>query len=243
MDLTLYIFSAIAALIALTAHEFSHALAAYRLGDPTAAKRGRLTLNPLRHLDVFGVICVVLFRFGWAKPVPIDPRNFRKPRLGFALSSLAGPLCNLLLSFLGAFLYFLIYFLCRGVAFESEFLLDVVQNFIDFFYIFHVVNLGFAIFNMLPIPPLDGSRLFGLLLPPKAYFKYLRAERTIYFILLAWLLFGYAASYMFTLFPALGTVTWLRRAVEYLSLTHWIGWLIDRVSHGMLSLLAFFFGL
>ena len=94
-----YILSALAALIILTVHEFSHGYVAFRLGDDTAKNAGRLSLNPLKHLDLFGTISLVLFRFGWAKPVPINPRNFKNPKRDFALTALAGPLSNLILSF------------------------------------------------------------------------------------------------------------------------------------------------
>ncbi len=186
----IYIFSAVAALIALTVHEYSHGYAAYRLGDPTAKNFGRLTLNPLRHIDPFGTLCMILFRFGWAKPVPIDPRYFKKPKKGFAIVALAGPISNLLLSFLTAGAYLLLYALLRDVQFSSEIQYSVATNSLIFLFVFHSLNLGLAIFNLIPIPPLDGSRILNVLLPPKYYFGLMRYERYIYFGLLGWLFIG-----------------------------------------------------
>ena len=107
MDITQLILSAMAALVALTIHEFAHGFVAYKLGDDTAKLYGRLTLNPMKHLDPFGALCMVLFHFGWAKPVPIDPRNFKNPRKGFALTAIAGPATNLVVGFFTAFFYLL----------------------------------------------------------------------------------------------------------------------------------------
>jgi len=189
-DITQIVLAALATLVILTIHEFSHAYAAYKLGDKTARNLGRLTLNPLRHLDPIGAICMVFFHFGWAKPVPINPRNFRKPKRDFAITALAGPLSNLIFAFISAFLYLLIYALFRDVRFESEFLFRLVQNLLDFMGIFHSINVGIALFNLIPIPPLDGSRILNVVLPPKAYFGIMRYERTIYFVLIGWLFLG-----------------------------------------------------
>ena len=98
-----YILSALAALIALTVHEYCHGYAAYKLGDDTAKSMGRLTLNPIKHLDPYGAICMVLFHIGWAKPVPINPRNFKDPKKGFAITASAGPAANIILAFVSAF--------------------------------------------------------------------------------------------------------------------------------------------
>ena len=103
-DLLYYLLSAIAALISLTIHEYSHGYAAYKLGDPTAKALGRLSLNPIKHLDPVGAVCMLIFHFGWAKPVPINMRNFKNPRRDFAITALAGPLANLVMAFISAFL-------------------------------------------------------------------------------------------------------------------------------------------
>ena len=197
-----YIFAALAALIALTAHEYCHGYAAYRLGDPTAKSLGRLTLNPMRHLDPIGALCMILFHFGWAKPVPINPRYFKNPKKGFAIVAIAGPAINLILSFLSAGAYLLLWALVKDVAFTSELWFNVAKNGLLFLFIFHSLNLGFALFNLIPIPPLDGSRLLSVILPPKQYFGLMRYERYIYFGLLGWLFIGdflYSALLRFSL--------------------------------------------
>ena len=105
---TYYALSALAVILSLGLHEYSHARAAYALGDPTAKNQGRLTVNPLRHMDPIGALCLLFFHFGWARPVPINPRNFKKPKVGFAVTALTGPMCNLILSFFSAFVCLLL---------------------------------------------------------------------------------------------------------------------------------------
>ena len=193
-DVRIIILAALATLITLSIHEFSHALAAYKLGDNTAKYTGRLTLNPIKHLDPIGALCMVFFRFGWAKPVPIDPRNFKNPKRDFAISALAGPLSNLIVAFVTSFFYLFAYALLKDVSFANEFKLQVAQNSLDFLFILHRINIGLAIFNLIPIPPLDGSRILNAVLPPRLYFKIMRYERTIYYVLIGWLFFGYVVS-------------------------------------------------
>lgn len=135
-------------IIAITVHEFSHALVADRLGDPTPRSLGRLSLNPLRHLDLIGTLMLIIAHFGWGKPVPIDPYNFHSPRRDELLVSLAGPGSNLFLA---------------GIA-------GILNLFLPFFltpilYIFALINISLALFNLLPLPPLDGSKIFLNLLP------------------------------------------------------------------------------
>ncbi len=146
---------------AISFHEFCHGWVALRLGDPTAKEDGRLTLNPLAHFDSLGFICLLLFKFGWAKPVPIDPRYFRRPRRDMVLVSLAGVTGNILSAVLVGFA---IKMLMRfaPAAFYSNYGLQLVL------YAFVAVNLNFAVFNLLPIPPLDGSRLLYMILPRSA---------------------------------------------------------------------------
>lgn len=181
-----------AVLLALTLHEFAHGYVAYKLGDHTAYLCGRLTLNPLKHLDPFGALCMVFFHFGWAKPVPIDLGNFKKPRRDFALCSLAGPLTNIVLAFISAFFALLFYSIYQALVIggQDAFLINFTYYFALFFSLFHQINLGFGIFNLLPIPPFDGSRIIGVLLPPKLYYSFLKIERKIYWVVVIWLLGG-----------------------------------------------------
>ena len=120
MDFPQLILTAMAALVALTIHEFAHGYVAYKLGDDTAKSLGRLSLNPIKHLDPFGAICMILFHFGWAKPVPINPTNFKNPRKGFAITAIAGPATNLIVGFFTAFLYLLFYSIFRETAITSH---------------------------------------------------------------------------------------------------------------------------
>lgn len=164
-------------LIALTFHEWAHGFAAYKLGDPTAKYMGRLSLNPLRHLDPIGALCMLLFHFGWAKPVPIDTRYFKKPRRDMALSALAGPLMNILLGFFGTFIYALSVHFIRVQS--GTFAYYLASSWVTFAYYFAWLNLSLAIFNLIPLPPLDGSRIFLVWLPERTYFNIMRYEREI----------------------------------------------------------------
>ena len=186
--ITQLVLSALCVLITLTVHEYAHGYAAYKLGDGTARSLGRLSLNPLRHLDPFGAVCMLLFHFGWAKPVPINPRNFKKPRRDFAITAAAGPLANILMAFLSAPIFLLLNNLFRYSS--VPFLNALMTNTLLFIYYFHRINIGLGVFNLLPIPPFDGSRIINLILPPKLYFKIMRYERYIYWGVVIWLLLG-----------------------------------------------------
>ncbi len=189
-EIVYYTLSALAVLIILTVHEYAHAYAAYKLGDPTAKSLGRLSLNPIKHLDPFGALCMIIFHFGWAKPVPINARNFKNPKRDFAIVAMAGPLSNIVFAFFSAFIYLLLFALLKDVQFSSEFLLNLAENALLFVYLFHIINIGIGIFNLIPIPPLDGSRILNVVLPPKYYFGIMRYERRIYLGLIFWLAFG-----------------------------------------------------
>lgn len=171
-----------AVLLALTFHEAAHGFVAYKLGDTTARDCGRLTLNPFRHIDPLGLLCMVLLRFGWAKPVPVDPRRFRHPRRDMALVAVAGPLINVLLSFVGVFFYYLL-----ALYFPTSAFADAMGS---FFVVTAVLSAGFAVFNLIPLPPLDGSRILGMLLPPKWAYYLMRYERYVQLALVLLLITG-----------------------------------------------------
>lgn len=178
-------------LLALSVHEAAHGFAAWRLGDPTARNFGRLTLNPLKHLDPYGFICMLLVGFGWANPVPVNSRFFKKPRRDIALVGLAGPLSNLLLAV--AFLL-LLRFVGFGWLAQLPISNQLQFNLIYFtcllLYYGVYMNVTLAIFNLLPVPPLDGSRIFYVFLPPRLYYKIMQHQRTITIVVMALLLLG-----------------------------------------------------
>lgn len=224
-----------AVLLSLTLHECAHGWVAYRLGDPTARDLGRLTLNPMRHIDPIGAISLLLFHIGWAKPVPINPRNFRRPRAGMALTALAGPVTNFLIAFVSAFIFLLIE---RTVRTDSSTLWLFFYYLFLFFYILHLMNLALALFNLLPLPPLDGSRIMYLLLPRRAYFWFARHEREIYIFVLLWMIGGAYLSDFLLGVPAIASNPVLSVLVRFLSLTGWIGAAAQKISNGMVFVLT-----
>lgn len=154
-------------LISLSFHEFSHAAMADFLGDPTPRRSGRLTLNPLKHLDIVGSILILFTNFGWAKPVVVDPRYFRVPQRAMVSVAIAGPLSNVILAIVGVLIMRLFSMVVHQVG--SPFLILLVLIFLQMLVI---INLSLALFNLLPIPPLDGSRIVSYLLPAKHQFQY-----------------------------------------------------------------------
>lgn len=165
-------------LIALTFHEVAHGFVAYKCGDPTAKYMGRLTLNPIKHLDPIGTLLMLVVGYGWARPVPVNSRYFKKPRRDMALTALAGPVTNLLLGFVGVVLYCLVAYY-NGAEILLGTATPLVQACYLFTYYFAMLNLVFAVFNMIPLPPFDGSRIFLVFLPPKYYFGIMKYERYI----------------------------------------------------------------
>ena len=160
------------ALVCITLHELSHGLVAYALGDDTAKLSGRLTLNPLKHLDPFGLLMMVVAHVGWAKPVPVDMRKFRNPRRGMALTALAGPVSNIVITCVFFFLYGFFawpYSKGGGSAFGG-YMLDMLQ-------LTAVISIGYAVFNFIPVPPLDGSKVLYAFLGDRAYYWLMRYER------------------------------------------------------------------
>ena len=172
-----------AVLLCLTVHETCHGLAAYALGDPTAKSMHRLSLNPLHHIDWFGLAMMFAAGFGWAKPVPVDPRYFKKPKQGMAVTALAGPVSNFLLAVLLILISKAIYLYAPYTA-----VWDAVFTFC--LYTAAPLSIGLGLFNLLPIPPLDGSKVLGVLLPDEAYSKLMRYERYGILLLLALSLLG-----------------------------------------------------
>ena len=194
-DIIEWIMYAVAAIIAICVHESSHALSALWLGDDTAKRMGRISLNPLHHLDVVGFLMMVVVHFGWAKPVPINPYRMTKvknPKVGMALTAAAGPLSNVILAFLFGFGYLVAlypgyrtYWLAWGFYVSASSLRDYLCLFL--FRCF-LLNAGLAVFNLIPISPLDGSKILAIFLPDKAHAWLMRWER-YGFIILAVLLF------------------------------------------------------
>lgn len=167
-------------LFSLSAHEAAHAYAAKRLGDPTAYNLGRVTLNPKSHIHPMGFISMALIGIGWAKPVPINPANFRDPKKGMMLSSLAGPLSNFLIATVATLLVSSTNFLF-ALIYNNELLFAAVRNFLQalymFFYYAAYLNFSLAVFNLIPCPPFDGSRIFFYFMPNSWYFKVMRYEQ------------------------------------------------------------------
>ena len=169
-------------LISLSFHEAAHGYIAYKLGDRTAYNLGRVTVNPLKHLDPIGSLFMLIFGYGWAKPVPINSRNFKNSKRGMAFTAIAGPLSNLLLGLFGTVLCALTTVLEVRYVFmggEIVFLYNILQVLSTLFFYLGFMNFLLAVFNLIPVPPFDGSRFFSLFLPTKIYFAMMRYERYI----------------------------------------------------------------
>lgn len=195
-----FLFTLPVILLSLSVHELSHCLVSDKLGDPTARNMGRLTLNPIKHIDPIGFIALMIFHIGWARPVSVDARNFKKPKRDMALTALAGPVSNFLLALISSFLfvasvrfgvdnrYASILALLSGsqVALSGVNVISVVTVLL---YYFMVINIGLGVFNLIPIPPLDGSKILYAFLPYRILYKILPYERYMQFalILLLWL--------------------------------------------------------
>ena len=175
----------ISVLLCLTIHEMCHGLAAYALGDPTAKSQHRLSLNPLRHIDWFGLAMLAFAGFGWAKPVQVNPNYFKKPKLGMAVTALAGPLSNMVL----ALLLLLVTRLLLAGGVQIYWLLRFLLN-------TAIMSIGLGIFNLIPIPPLDGSKVLFAVLPDRQYNLLMRYERYGMFLLLALVMMGAGGSFL-----------------------------------------------
>lgn len=169
-----------AVLLCLSVHEACHGYMAYALGDPTAKHAGRLTLDPIRHLDPIGTICLLFFHVGWAKPVPVNPGNFKHPRRDIALVSLAGPVSNFLLALVALFLYYPLRLAESSIVMTIALMLYMVA----------VMSIGLGVFNLIPVPPLDGSKILLSFLPRKYEWKFAQYQQFIQFGLLILLVLG-----------------------------------------------------
>ena len=178
--------SALASLLSITVHESAHGLAAYAMGDPTAKNMGRISLNPLKHIDPLGFVMLVVAHVGWAKPVPIDARYFKSPRRGMAISALAGPVSNILLAFIALCFYY--WCLVRNP--DGYFAMFVYQ--------LAMINCGLAVFNLIPIPPLDGSKVLFAMLSERTYWKLMRYERYAMPVLIGLVFFGVLDGFVTT---------------------------------------------
>ena len=197
-------------LLTLAVHECAHGWMSYQLGDPTARNFGRLTLNPIKHIDPIGFLCMVFFRFGWAKPVPVNARYYKKPRRDMALVAAAGPLSNVIMMVAALFLVYLSYFIyavsakdaysfgyfwylwqgAEGFLFPEAVGAKLMFLWFTFLMNLAILNASLAVFNLLPIPPLDGSRIAFIFLPVKFYFGIMRYERYIQIAMFALLWIG-----------------------------------------------------
>lgn len=246
-DLPVYLLSLPVLLMAFSVHESAHGLMAYKLGDPTARNLGRITLNPLKHLDPLGTICMIVAHVGWAKPVPIQPRNFRNPKRDMALTGATGPLSNLCLALLHIIVLRIVmligtsrwvdetqaYHMAKlmGTDFTASVGFMIAALFLFLLYLGVVMNISLAIFNLIPVPPFDGSRIFYAFLPTKWYFSVMRYER---YIMIAFLL-------LFALGALSGPLSWALSKVAYgllyvFGLTsgedaYALGWMLDYVQN------------
>jgi len=164
----------LAIVVALTVHEFSHGYSAYLLGDRTAKLDGRLSFNPIRHIDPIGMLMILVVGFGWAKPVMVNPYNLRNSKRDMAIISFAGPLSNFIMAFVAAFIFAFIVFFGSGM---------VASYVLQFFWYLIQINVILGVFNLLPIPPLDGSKILGLFLPDHLYYRYVSYPYGIFILL------------------------------------------------------------
>lgn len=177
--------SAFVVFCTMPVHEYAHALVATKLGDDTAKRNGRLTLNPMAHIDVIGALMILLVGFGYAKAVPVNPRNFKNPKTGMALTAAAGPLANLIMSAM----FILLSNLAFIVYCNTNDSIVAQVTFMFFFYA-AMINVNLAVFNLIPIPPLDGSRIIGIFIPNKVYYKIMQYERYIIIAVFLMIMFG-----------------------------------------------------
>lgn len=173
--------------LVLPFHEWAHAFSASKLGDTNIKYRGRLSLNPMSHIDYIGALCLLLFGFGWAKPVPVDPSRFKNPKWGMAVVSLCGPLANIVAGIAGGFVFYAIATFVPATVLETNTTLGYVMLFLQFYI---SINCSLAVFNLIPIPPLDGSKILFAFLPDKWVYKFYEKQQIFSAVLLALLFLG-----------------------------------------------------
>ena len=215
--LTQYILLVPAIIIGLSVHEFSHALIAYKLGDYTAKEDGRLTLNPFHHIDIVGLICLFILKFGWAKPVSVNPMTFKNPKRGMMWTALAGPVSNFITAFIFSFLYCFYIFILK-ITNSFSFLQSDLNRYIQLMFVYIIlINIGLGLFNLILLPPLDGSRILGGLVSDKVYVSLIKAEKyaPIFFIAIIFL--------SYTPFDILKPLTVLREFIYEGFLGLWSG--------------------
>ena len=179
------IYLAIGVILSMSIHEVAHGLVSYWMGDPTAKLEGRLSLNPFKHIDWAGLVCLLFFGFGWAKPVPIDSRYYKDAKTGIIWTSFAGPVANFLLSFICVFLFYALY------KFAPQFIFTAAGNFISSVLSYTgLISTGFGIFNLIPIPPLDGSKVVFSFLPDDKYYKFIEGAPRMNFLFIALIFTG-----------------------------------------------------
>ena len=179
------IYLAIGVILSMSIHEVAHGLVSYWMGDPTAKLEGRLSLNPFKHIDWAGLVCLLFFGFGWAKPVPIDSRYYKDAKTGIIWTSFAGPVANFLLSFICVFLFYALY------KFAPQFIFTAAGNFISSVLSYTgLISTGFGIFNLIPIPPLDGSKGVFSFLPDDKYYKFIEGAPWMNFLFIALIFTG-----------------------------------------------------
>lgn len=218
--------AAIVVFLVMPVHEYAHGFAAEKLGDPTPRWQGRMTLNPLKHVDYVGAVMIFLIGFGWAKPVQVDSRYFKKPKRDMAVTALAGPLSNIIFAFISALIRSVLLFIIiksghmfdyiafiSGQNHDSYWLVVLFIIVMIFEYVI-LINLSLAVFNMIPIPPLDGSKILYAVLPERIYWSIMRYEKYLYFALLILLfagsgLSGVISRIVYSIANVLTDIAWL----------------------------------
>ncbi len=195
-NLIYYLMRGAAALLCIVIHEMSHGYAAYGLGDRTAKQAGRLSFNPIRHIDPLGLLLMITAGFGWAKPVPVDMRRFRNPKQGMALTALAGPASNFVLALLSLGCASLMYHFVTLTGGAAD---EVISWIFTFLLYTTLLSVGLGVFNLFPIPPLDGSKVVFSLLPNRAYVWLMRNERYITLVLFALVFLGALDGPLYTI--------------------------------------------